>query len=281
MKLKPVLVPLLLVAAAAGGFYLGRHWGHVPAAPEAATATAAKTLYTCGMHPQVIQDHPGNCPICGMKLTPIQRPTAGTAAPGTGESFSRTDVETIVVDPVTIQRMNLRTVELTQGPLRRVLRTVGTIDYNEAGLAEVTTKFRGWIEKLYVDATGQLVMRGDPLFEVYAPELFSAQTEYLIAFRGASAADPAGRQAVLESARQKLKFFDITADQIAELERTLEPRKTLRIAAPRDGFVIEKPVVEGQMVEAGRTIYRLADLGLVWVYAEVYEQDLPFVQLGQ
>jgi len=281
MKLKPVLVPLLLVAAVVGGFYLGRHWGRVPAAPEAAPATAAKTLYTCGMHPQVIQDHPGNCPICGMKLTPIQRPTAGTAAPRPGESLSRTDAETIVVDQVTIQRMNLRTVELTNGPLRRVLRTVGTVDYNEAGLAEVTTKFRGWIEKLYVDATGQLVMRGDPLFEVYAPELFSAQTEYLIAFRGAPAADPAGRDALLQSARQKLKFFDIADDQIAELERTLEPRKTLRIVAPRDGFVIEKLAVEGQMVEAGRTIYRLADLGLVWVYAEVYEQDLPFVHLGQ
>lgn len=281
MKLKPILLLLLTVVAAAGGFYLGHYWGRTPAASEAGAAGGAKTLYTCGMHPQVIQDHPGNCPICGMKLTPIHRPTVGADAPPAHEGASRTDHEPIEVDPVTIQRMNIRTVELTHGPLRRVLRTVGTIVYNEAGLGEVTTKFRGWIEKLYVEATGQLVMRGDPLFEVYAPELFSAQTEYLIAFRGAPAADPAGRQALLQSARQKLKFFDISDDQVAELEGTLEPRKTLRIVAPRDGFVIEKLAVEGQMVEAGQTLYRLADLGLVWVYAEVYEQDLPFVQLGQ
>ena len=281
MKLKSAFVVLSLVVAAAGGFYLGRYGGREPAAPEPATTAAAKTLYTCGMHPQVIQDHPGNCPICGMKLTPIRRPTGGVAGAQPAEGASPTGPETIVVDPVTIQRMNIRTVELTNGPLRRVLRTVGTIDYSEPGLAEVTTKFRGWIEKLYVDATGQLVTRGEPLFEMYSPELFSAQVEYLLAFRGASATDSAGRNAVLDSARQKLKFFDISDDQIAELERTLEAHKALRIAAPRDGFVIEKPAVEGQMVEAGRTIYRLADLGLVWVYAEVYEQDLPFVHLGQ
>lgn len=316
MKLKPILLLLLTVVAAAGGFYLGRYWGRAPAASEAGTAGGAKTLYTCGMHPQVIQDKPGNCPICGMRLTPIKRSTGGPAAPtASGErrikyykstmipgevretpgkdsmgmdmvpvyedEAAAAEAATISIDPVTIQNMGIRTVLVTNGPLRRVIRTVGTIDYNEPALTDITTKFKGWIEKLYVDATGQLVMKGAPLFEIYSPELYSAQTEYLIAFQGAPTADPAGRQALLQSARQKLKFFDISDDQVAELERTLEPRKTLRIVAPRDGFVIEKLAVEGQMVEAGKTLYRLADLGLVWVYTEVYEQDLPFVQLGQ
>lgn len=316
MKLKPILLLLLTVVAAAGGFYLGRYWGRAPAASEAGAAGGAKNLYTCGMHPQVIQDKPGNCPICGMKLTPIKRSTGGTAAPtASGErkikyykstmipgevretpgkdsmgmdmvpvyedEAAAAEAATISIDPVTIQNMGIRTGIVTNGPLRRVIRTVGTIDYNESALADVTTKFKGWIEKLYVDATGKLVMRGDPLFEIYSPELYSAQTEYLLALREAPTTDPAGRNALLESARLKLKFFDISDEQIAELEKTRQPTKTLRVGAPIDGFVIEKMAVEGMMAEAGMKLYRLADLGLVWVYAEVYEQDLPFIQLGQ
>ena len=263
MKRKSILVVLLLLAVGVGGYFVGRSTNH----KQAVTAAKEKTLYTCGMHPQVVQDHPGNCPICGMKLEPMRKQ-------GTG----------IKIDPVTIQDMGIRTGVITNGPLRRVIRTVGTIDYNEPTLADVTTKFKGWIEKLYVDATGQLVMRGDPLFEIYSPELYTAQTEYLLALKGAQAAssqnDP-DRDTLLQSARLKLKFFDISDEQIAALERTGRPKKSLRIVAPQDGFVVEKNVVEGQMVQAGMQIYRLADLGLVWVYAEVYEQDLPYIRLGQ
>ena len=230
----------------------------------------AKTLYTCGMHPQVIQDHPGNCPICGMKLTPIRKQGAG----GPMEAMS-----TITVDPVTTQNMGLRTGVVTRGPLRRVIRTVGTVDFDETALADVTTKFKGWIEKLYVDATGQRVHKGDPLFEIYSPELFSAQTEYVQA-QALGANDP-DAESLRTSALKKLKFFDISDAQIAELERTREPRKTLQIGAPIDGFVIEKMVVQGQMVDAGMKLYRLADLAMVWVQAEFYEQDLPYLKLGQ
>jgi membrane fusion protein, copper/silver efflux system len=315
MKLKSVLFILALVAVGVGAFYVGRSTGHKHVAGD--TTVGAKTLYTCGMHPQVIQDKPGNCPICGMKLTPLKRSTGGgtSATAGSGQrkikyykstmlpgevretpgkdsmgmdmvpvyedEAATADASTISIDPVTIQNMGIRTGIVTNGPLRRVIRTVGTIDYNEPALADVTTKFKGWIEKLYVDATGQLVMRGDPLFEIYSPELYSAQTEYVLALRRAPATDPAGRNALLESARLKLKFFDISDEQIAELEKTRQPTKTLRVAAPIDGFVTEKMVVEGMMTEAGMKLYRLADLGLVWVYAEVYEQDLPFIHLGQ
>src|SRR5215831_16477391 len=118
-----------------------------------------KTLYTCGMHPQVVQDHPGNCPICGMKLTPIRK-EAGAALPSlTNTSSVSTAIE---LDPQTVQVMGIRTAPVTRGPLRRAIRTVGVIDYNETTLADVTTKFKGWVEKLEVNATGQLVMQGDP-----------------------------------------------------------------------------------------------------------------------
>jgi len=242
------------------------------AAEAAAAPEQTRTLYTCGMHPQVIQDKPGNCPICGMKLTPIRRPSAD-AAPGAPGASS------IVIDPVTIQNMGIRTDVVRRGPVQRLIRTVGTVEFNETALADVTTKFRGWIEQLHVNATGQLVRRGEPLFEIYAPELYNAQVEYLLAL-GAGVSGPE-REALRRSARRKLAFFDISDAQIAELERTGEPRRTLRVLAPQDGFVVEKDVVAGQMVEAGMRLYRLADLSSVWVYAEFYEQDLPWVRVGQ
>ena len=312
MKAKIIFVIIAIAAVGVVAFFIGRSTGH----DHGGAGTAeAKTLYTCGMHPQVIQDKPGNCPICGMKLTLIKRSTGGATVADAGErkikyykstmipgevnetpgkdsmgmgmvpvyedEAAAAEASTISIDPVTIQNMGMRTGTVTRGPLRRVIRTVATIDYNEPALAEVTTKFKGWIEKLYVDATGQQVHQGEPLFEIYSPELYSAQIEYLLALRGAPATDPAGRAALLESARLKLKFFDISDEQIAELERPRQPKKTLRVGAPIDGFVTDKPAVEGMMAEAGMKLYRLADLGLVWVYAEVYEQDLPFIQLGQ
>jgi len=270
-----------------------------------------KTLYTCGMHPQVVQDHPGNCPICGMKLTPIRKtggehqehaekkvkyykstmnpgetkPTPGKDSMGMEmvpvyeEEATAAESSAIAVDSATIQTMGIRTALVGRGPLRRTIRTVGTIDYDETALAEVTTKFKGWVEKLYANATGQLVMRGDPLFEIYSPELYSAQTEYLLAL-GQGTNSPESSD-LRTSVRNKLKFFDISDEQIAELEHSGQPSKTMRIVAPQDGFVVEKAVVEGQMVDAGMKIYRLADLGLVWVQTQIYEQDLASIRLGQ
>lgn len=235
-------------------------------AGQAGTSSEGKTLYTCGMHPQVVQDHPGNCPICGMKLTPMRK-QAG-------------DSQVIAIDPATVQTMNIRTAAVTRGALRRTIRTVGVIEYNETTLADVTTKFKGWIEKLYINATGQLVMRGDPLFEIYSPDLYSAQAEYLLATDPSNNAE-AGNDPSRVSAVTKLKFYDISEEQIAELQRTRQPQKTLRILAPQDGFVIEKSAVAGQMVDVGATVYRLGDMGLVWVQAQIYEQDLPCIKLGQ
>jgi rubrerythrin len=267
-KIKFILIAVLLAVVAAGPISCGKNSGR-----ETASASESKTLYTCGMHPWIIQDHPGNCPICGMKLEPVHK-TANAAAPSAISSA-------IAVDPATIQTMNIQTVEIMRGPLRRTIRTVANVDYNETALADVTTKYKGWIEVLYVDATGALVHRGDPLFEIYSPELYSAQTEYLAALGTEPGQPSAGDRDLLESARTKLKFYDISDAQITELEKTRAAKKTLTITAPISGFVVEKDIVEGQMVDSGMKLYRLADIGVVWVYAQVYEQDLPYVQLGQ
>ena len=262
---------LLLVAIGIGALITGCSHKHDAAAST--TSSSEKTLYTCGMHPQIIQDHPGNCPICGMKLTPIRKQDANAS---TAEASS-----IIAIDPSTIQTMGIRTAEVTRGPLRRLIRTVANVDYDETALADVTTKYKGWIEKLYVDATGALVNPGDPLFEIYSPELYSAQTEYLATLIAGSGTPSAEDRALLESARTKLKFYDISDAQIAEFEKTRQATKTLTITAPIAGFVVEKNVVAGQMVDPGMKLYRLADIGVVWVYAQVYEQDLSAVQLGQ
>jgi RND family efflux transporter MFP subunit len=305
-KIKFILLTMLLVTIALGAASCGKNSSR----EKTSNSSESKTLYTCGMHPQIIQDHPGNCPICGMKLTPIRK-QAGTSAPAErkiayykstmnpgetspqpGKDSMGMDMvpvyenaanqsQTIAIDPATIQTMDIRTAGVTRGPLRRVIRTVANVDYDETALADVTTKYKGWIEKLYVDATGALVNPGDPLFEIYSPELYSAQTEYLAALSAESGSPSTEDRALLDSARTKLKFYDISDAQIAELEKTRLATKTLTITAPISGFVVEKNVVAGQMVEAGMKLYRLADIGVVWVYAQVYEQDLSAVQLGQ
>ncbi len=307
LKLKLILAGTLLIAVGGLGVFVS---GCSPKKEAASPATASteKTLYTCGMHPWIIQDHPGNCPICGMKLEPVHK-TAGTEAAAGGHKIlyykstmkagetsatlakdsmgmdmvpvygdATAASSAIALDPATIQMMNIQTTEITRGPLRRTIRTVGTIDYNETALADVTTKFKGWIEKLDVDATGQLVMRGEPLFDIYSPELYRAEAEYL-AVMGTNR--EASAMALRAAARQKLKFLDLADAQIAALAKAGEPGKTVQIRSPDAGFVIEKNVVQGQMVDAGMPLYRLADLGIVWVFAQVYEQDLPYVQLGQ
>ena len=282
-------------------------------------ATTENTLYTCSMHPQVVQDRPGNCPICGMTLVPMRKDAiasakdrAASAEATAGKQstngnrkikyykstmllgeISQTprkdsmgmdmvpvyegegESQTISVDPVTVQKMGVRTATVTKGPLRRVIRTVGTIDYNETALADVTTKFRGWIENLYVDSTGKQVRKGEPLFDIYSPDLYSAQNEYVLAL------NQTGGSGLKGSALQKLKLFDISQDQIAALEKTRQPQRTLRVDAPIDGIVVEKMAVKGQMVDAGMKLYRLADLGIVWVQSQIYEQDLALLKVGQ
>jgi RND family efflux transporter MFP subunit len=305
------IASFVLVLAVAGGaaLFLSSCGGK----QDSAAGVKEEQLYTCGMHPTVIQAKPGDCPICGMKLTPIRKQgtikpapegrkvkyykssmNPGEVSPGPAKDSMGMDMmpvyedeavpaesSAVTIDPVTMQNMDLRTGLVTRGPLRRLVRTVGVIDFDEAALAEVSTKFRGWIERLYVDATGKQMHRGEPLFEIYSPELYLAQTEYLLTLDSPTNQSGVAAQLRKTAAMTKLRYWDISEDQIAELARTRVPKKTLRINAPRDGIVVEKMVVEGQMVEPGMKLYRLADLGTIWVQSQIYEQDMPLIQLGQ
>jgi multidrug efflux pump subunit AcrA (membrane-fusion protein) len=230
--------------------------------PASAAASAAKTQtwYTCAMHPFIVMDHPGKCPICAMDLEPLDM------SKYTGQ---------VALDPVVSQEMGVRVAEVTSGPLTREIRTVGSVDYDETAVRDITTKVSGWIEKLYVNSTGQPVKKGQPLFELFSPELYTAQTDYLLAMK-----DTADARAV-QDVRTRLKFFDISDEQIAALAKSGKPTKTLTILSPFDGLVVVKNAVEGMKFEPGVQLYRIADLSEVWVMATLYEYQLPYVRVGQ
>ena len=156
---------------------------------------AEQTLYTCGMHPQIIKTEPGFCPICGMALTPIRD--------GLGQGGA--SASAIHIDPATIQRMNLKTAIVTRGPVVREFRTVGSVAYNERGLRDITTKYEGWIEKLFVSATGAAVRTGQPLFEIYSPDLYNAELNYLVAL---GSEGPSGGP-ITRAAEARLQLFDL------------------------------------------------------------------------
>ncbi len=182
--------------------------------------------------------------------------------------------------------VKIGTVEIR--PLEKVIRTVGRVDYDERRVVTVSPKIGGWIEDLYVDFTGRYVKQGEPLLTIYSPELVSTQEEYLIALRAKKdlmkspfSEVAASGNSLAESARRRLKLWDISDDQIKALEESGQPRKTLTLYAPYSGFVLEKMAYKGMNVMPGMALFKLADLSVVWLYADIYEYELPFIRLGQ
>jgi Cu(I)/Ag(I) efflux system membrane fusion protein len=178
------------------------------------------------------------------------------------------------------------TVEMR--PLEKVIRTVGRVDYDEKRIVTVSPKIGGWIEDLFVDFTGRFVKQGDPLLTIYSPELVSTQEEYLIALRAKKSLakspfpEVAGSgESLAESAKRRLKLWDISDDQIKTLEETGQSKKTLTLYSPFSGFVLEKTAYKGMNVMPGIALFKLADLSVVWLYADIYEYELPFIRLGQ
>jgi membrane fusion protein, copper/silver efflux system len=194
---------------------------------------------------------------------------------------------TLSMPPELARTLGITTAQAELGAVSRSLRTTGHVAWDETRLSTIAPKFGGFVERLYVDNTGQAVRRGQPVLEIYSPDLVAAQEELLTALRlerqlgGSAAPGVADRSAGLaESARRKLLLWDVSPAQIERLERSGEVRRTLTLHAGSSGFVVEKLVQAGQAVTAGMPLYRLADLSVVWVEADVYEQDLRFVRTG-
>lgn len=195
---------------------------------------------------------------------------------------------TVQITPDRQQLIGVKFGTVEMKPLEKVIRTVGRVDYDEKRIVMVSPKIGGWIEDLYVDFTGRYVRQGEPLLTIYSPELVSTQQEYLLALRAkkdlgkSPFPEIAGSgESLADAAKRRLKLWDVTDDQIRALEESGEPKKTLTLYAPYSGFVLEKAAYKGMNVMPGMALFKLADLSVVWVYADVYEYELPFVRLDQ
>ena len=217
----------------------------------------------------------------------------GEATPGAaGHAHGATSPGGEIGRPVMLsaageRRIGVTYATATVGPLAKEVRTVGQITFDETRLRTISPKIDGWVDKLYVNATGQAVSVGQPLLTIYSPMLVSAQEELLLAKRlqnDVSAASDATRQNAADlsaSARRRLEYWDIPATEIADIERTGQVQKTLTLRASAGGYVLDKNVLAGQKIMAGEALFKVADLSTVWAEGEVFEQDIANVHVGQ
>lgn len=281
-------------------------------ATTGAQTRAAATLYYCPMHPEIVQDHPGECPICGMTLVPrphgpvTRSPTmapaparagdAGVAAAGGGATDASraapAELAPIDIPLERVQKIGVKTAAVVRKTVVNDLRTVGVIQVNERGLAQVSPRFSGWVEQLFVSETGQRVRRGQPLATIYSPEVLQAQQELLtvLGWTGASSKDTAGAaehghvasaESLASDARRRLELLGVSPEEIDAIARTRKPQRALPIRSPVDGHVVGKNIVAGMTVSPGVALFEVADLSTVWVVAEVYESDVHRIRIGQ
>jgi Cu(I)/Ag(I) efflux system membrane fusion protein/cobalt-zinc-cadmium efflux system membrane fusion protein len=279
-----------------------------------------KQIYQCPMHPNYLSDKPGNCPICGMTLVLVKEgqhqpaikktgdrkilyyrdamnPSHTSDKPGKApdgmdlvpvyEDEARGEAGEVKIDPTTVQNMGVTTETVTARDLTKEIRVSGTIDLNETAISIVNTKIMGWVEKLFIDYTGQKVKKGQPLLTIYSPDLVSAQEEYVQAIhylqnlpQGITPDARKGAEQLVESGKRRLLNWDIPDRSIAALEKRNVPEKAMTIYSPSNGVVLDKMVVAGQNVMPGMALYKVADLSVVWAMANVYQEDLPYVKLG-
>ncbi len=278
-------------------------------------------LWTCGMHPQVIEEEPGTCLICGMQLMPVKAtgsegrrqeseptirywrapmdPNYISDKPGKSpmgmdlipvyEDSAEVEGE-IRVDPNFLQNFSVRTTVVERGDIPLGIKTIGALHYNEKRIVSINTKFEGWIEKARVNYQGQRVRKGDVLFEIFSPQLLTTQQEYLAAIdyleRLRTQAHPNAvhrAQGLVEAARQRLLFWDVTDDRIADLKKHGKTLRRLKILSPISGVVVEKASesLEGMKVSPGMNVYKIADLATVWAKVEVFEHQMRHLQVGQ
>lgn len=211
---------------------------------------------------------------------------AGGAQP-MGAAPETTSAQAVLLSAARARQIGVTYAVASIGPLNKEIRTVGQVTYDETRVKSISPKIDGWVERLYVDFTGQQVRAGAPLFSIYAPMLVTAQEELLLAVKlrtdvARGSADARGNaDDLVTSARRRLAYWDIPREDVERIERSGQVQRTLTLRAPVSGFIIEKNVLQGQRIMAGEALYKVADLGTVWVEGEVFEQDLPSIRLGQ
>lgn len=230
---------------------------------NSASTKKANQIWTCSMHPQIRQDHPGKCPLCGMDLIPLQEHTE-TQNPAV-----------ITLSPEALQTANIQTSPVTKGSSTKDIRLYGRVENDERAVSVLPAHVPGRIDKLFVNFTGDRVIKGQTIAQIYSPALVQAQQELLEAKRLNGSVPGA-----LEAAREKLKQWKLSASQIATIENSGHTISEFEVKATASGIVTKKLVNQGDYVAQGNPIYELTDLSRLWVLFDVYETDLPWIKNG-
>jgi len=287
------------------------------------TRASAAALWTCPMHPHILEEEPGECPICGMDLVPAtSAPASRAASPAAsgGIVFYRNPMDptitspvpatdemgmdyvpvyadeveramgagTVVeIDPAVVQNMNVQTAVAERRDLTHEIRTVGYLEYDQERMVTVTTKYSGFVEKVYVNYVGEPVRKGQPLFEIYSPELVQTEQELLSAKAYAKKLEGTGEESqrravgLVDAARTRLTYWDISDEQIAQLEETGQIFRTLKVAAPASGVVMKRMSgLEGMAVRPGMETYHIANLSSLWLSVEIFEDQIARIGIG-
>ena len=248
----------------------------------------SKPLYTCSMHPFIIKDRPGTCPICGMEL--IKKiADAQSANAQTAEQKQQSDmVGHVSLSPTQRVMANVATVAAKQATLNREINAVGIVQFDQSRQTKVTAWIAGRIDKLHVDTVGSFVTKDRPVAELYSPDLLATQQEYLLAVRSRDqlksspvASISQNGEGLVASAKERLMLFGVKEQQIEAMQKAGKPNIRLPIYTPLSGIVIEKLVQQGQYVNTGEVLFNIADLSRVWVEIEVYENEFPNIRIGQ
>jgi len=252
--LPALLFFLVLGGVAEVAFRFGQAHG-----PRAGPSSAAITVYTCSMHPQVRQTEPGQCPICHMELTPV-RDAAGELD--------------FTIDPVVVQNMGVRLYRVERGPLRKTVHAFAALRQAQSRQRDIALKVGGFVEELFADTEGMAIRAGDPLFTLYAPDLVVAQEELIAARRS-------GDAGLLAAARQKLLSWDVPEATVDALQAGERSKRLLTFTSPVDGVLTGRYVVAGSPVPAASVLLRIVDLSVLWLDAQLPERDYATVRPGQ
>lgn len=275
MKTKTILAGLaILLAVFLAGWWLGGGSGPSPEEDPDTHDHAADEVWTCSMHPQVRQPGPGTCPICAMDLIPVPR----------DDDPDETDAETprLRLSERAAALMNIRTEPVRRAPAEANIRMPGSLTYDETRYARITAWFGGRVDKLHVDSTGVRVRKDEHLVDLYSPQLFAAQEEYLQAVRlAARPGPPRGSEALAAAAREKLRLLGLNDRQIENIRASGKPSTHMTFYSPFDGVVVKRNVTLGQYVETGETLLVLSDLTRLWLELRAYESDLALLRYGQ